>query len=206
MKPLTTLLWALALLWIAAAEAADGSGTGVVKGVVTLASKPTADAVVSIEGISKAQIKSQMAHTKPQKRVIDQRDLKFIPTVIAIMAGETVDFPNNDKTWHNVYSKGGANDFDLGLYAAGKTRSRKFDKPGVDRILCNAHPNMEAFVVVKDHPFFATTDRRGNYEIKNVPLGKVSVEIWHPGFGVRTDTIEIVRNGQVFALNIDLKQ
>jgi hypothetical protein len=122
------------------------------------------------------------------------------------MAGDTVDFPNNDKTWHNVYSKGGANDFDLGLYAAGKTRSQKFVKPGVDRILCNAHPNMEAFVVVKEHPFFSATDRRGNYEIKNVPLGKLAVEIWHPGFPTQRDTVEIVRDGQVFALNIDLKK
>ncbi|MGZ8499198.1 MAG: cupredoxin domain-containing protein, partial [Candidatus Binatia bacterium] len=173
---------------------------------ITVGGKPAPDAVVSIEGLAPDQIKTQMAHTKPQKRIIDQRNLKFIPTVVAIMAGETVDFPNNDKTWHNVYSKGGANDFDLGLYAAGKTRSKKFDKPGVSRILCNAHPNMEAFVVVKDHPGFSTTDSRGNYEIKNVPLGKVRVEIWYPNLEVRSDNIEIVRDGEVFALSVDLKK
>lgn len=190
----------------AAVRAADASGYGIVKGTITVGGKPAPDAVVSIEGLSPDQIKNQMAHTKPQKKVIDQRNLKFIPTVVAIMAGETVDFPNNDKTWHNVYSKGGANDFDLGLYASGKTRSKKFAKPGVSRILCNAHPNMEAFVVVKDHPFFSTTDSRGNYEIKNVPLGKVRVEIWYPNFEVRSDNIEIVRDGQVFALSVDLKK
>ena len=65
---------------------------------------------------------------------MDQRNLTFIPAVVAIMVGGTVEFPNNDKAWHNVYSKGGANDFDLGLYAPGKTRSKKFDKPGVSRI------------------------------------------------------------------------
>ena len=122
------------------------------------------------------------------------------------MAGETVDFPNNDKSWHNVYSKGGANDFDLGLYSSGKTRSKKFDKAGVSRILCNAHPNMEAFVVVKDHPFFSSTDSRGNYEIKNVPLGKLRVEIWHPNLDVRSDTVPLVSDGEVFALNVDLKK
>ncbi|MEO6163448.1 MAG: plastocyanin/azurin family copper-binding protein [Candidatus Binatia bacterium] len=189
-----------------AVRAADASGFGIVKGTITVGGKPAPDAVVSIEGLSPDQIKTQMAHTKPQKKVIDQRNLKFIPTVVAIMAGETVDFPNNDKTWHNVYSKGGANDFDLGLYASGKTRSKKFDKPGVSRILCNAHPNMEAFVVVKDHPFFSTTDSLGNYEIKNVPLGKVRVEIWYPNLEVRSDNIEIVRDGQVFALSVDLKK
>jgi hypothetical protein len=147
-----------------------------------------------------------MSLVKPQKKIMDQQNLKFIPTVLALMVGETVEFPNNDKAWHNVYSKKGANDFDLGLYAPGKTRSKKFDKPGVSRILCNAHPNMEGFIVVKDHPVFSTTDTRGNYEIKNVPLGKVRVEIWYPSLEVRSETVEIVRDGEVFALNVDLKK
>jgi len=189
-----------------AVRAADAAGFGIVKGTITIGGKPAPDAVVSIEGLSQEQIKTQMARTKPQKKIIDQRNVKFIPTVVAIVVGETVDFPNNDKSWHNVYSKGGANDFDLGLYPPGKTRSKKFDKPGVSRILCNAHPNMEAFVVVKDHRFFSTADSRGNYEIKNVPLGKVRVEIWHPNLEVRSESIEIVRDGEVFALNVDLKK
>ena len=207
MKSLISWLIAGILISLpAAVRAADATGFGIVKGTITIGGKPANDAVVSIEDLSKDQIKSGVTHIKPTKRIIDQRNLKFIPTVVAIMAGETVDFSNNDKTWHNVYSKGGANDFDLGLYASAKTRSKKFDKAGVSRILCNAHPNMEAFVVVKDHPFFSTTDSRGNYEIKNVPLGKVRVEIWHPNFDVRSDNIEIVRDGQVFALNVDLKK
>ena len=207
MKSLMSWLLVGALIGLpSAVRAADASGIGIVKGTITVGGKPAPDAVVSIEGLAQDQIKSQMLHTKPQKKIIDQRNLKFIPTVVAIMAGETVDFPNNDKTWHNVYSKGGANDFDLGLYASGKTRSKKFDKPGVARILCNAHPNMEAFVVVKDHPGFSTTDSRGNYEIKNVPLGKVRVEIWYPNLEVRSDNIEIVRDGEVFALSVDLKK
>lgn len=207
MKSLISWLLAGMLVSLpAAVRAADATGFGIVKGTITIGGKPAKDAVVSIEDLSKDQIKFAVAHIKPAKKIIDQRNLKFIPTVVAIMAGETVDFPNNDKTWHNVYSKGGANDFDLGLYASGKTRSKKFDKAGVSRILCNAHPNMEAFVVVKDHPFFSTADSRGNYEIKNVPLGKMRVEIWHPNFDVRSDNIEIVRDGQVFALNVDLKK
>jgi hypothetical protein len=112
----------------------------------------------------------------------------------------------HSKSWHNVYSKGGANDFDLGLYPPGKSRSKKFDKPGVSRVLCNAHPNMEAFIVVKDHPFFSTTDSRGNYEIKDAPLGKLRVEIWSPNLDVRRDSVEIVRDGEVFALSVELKK
>jgi plastocyanin len=189
-----------------AVRAADAAGVGIVKGTITIAGKPATNAVVSIEGFSKEQIKAQTSVVKPQKTIMDQRNLTFIPTVVALMVGGTVDFPNNDKSWHNVYSKGGANDFDLGLYAPGKTRSKKFDKPGVSRILCNAHPNMEGFIVVKDHPFFSTTDSRGNYEVKNVPVGKVRVEIWYPNLDVRSETVEIVRDGEVFALNVDLKK
>jgi plastocyanin len=185
---------------------ADPSGAGIVKGSITIGGKPATGAVVSIEGLSKEQLKTQMSLHKPQKRMIDQRNLKFIPTVVAVMVGESVDFPNNDKSWHNVYSKGGANDFDLGLYPPGKTRSKKFDKPGVSRILCNAHPDMEAFVVVKDHPFFSVTDNRGNYQIENVPLGKVRVQTWYPNLEVRSETVEIVRDGEVFALNVELKK
>ena len=185
---------------------ADDGGVGIIKGTVTIGGKPASGAVVSIEGLSKEQLKHQMSLHKPQKGMIDQRNLKFIPTVVAIMVGETVDFPNHDKTWHNVYSKGGANDFDLGLYSPGKTRTQKFARPGVSRILCNAHPDMEAFVVVKDHPFFSVTDNRGNYQIENIPLGRVRVQTWYPNLEIRSEPVEIVRDGEVFALNVELKK
>jgi plastocyanin len=195
-------LGGLLLSLFAVLPAARADGVGVVKGTITIGGKPVGDAVVSIEelpaGIAKAGA--------PQKKVIDQRNMKFIPTVVAIRVGDSVEFPNHDKVWHNVYSKGGANDFDLGLYPPGKTRSQTFNKPGVSRILCNAHPQMEAFVVVKTHPFFSTTDSRGNYEIKNVPLGKVRVEVWAPNQETKSANIEIVRSGEVIAVDFDLKK
>jgi plastocyanin len=205
MKRLTMWIFVGLLLGFSPAVlAADGAG--IIKGTITIGGKPATDAVISIDGLSKEQVKPQVSLTKPQKRIMDQRNMKFIPTVVAIGVGETVDFPNNDKSWHNVYSKGGANDFDLGLYAPGKTRSKKFGKTGVSRILCNAHPNMEGFIVVKDHPVFSITDSRGNYEIKNVPVGKVRVEIWYPGLDPKSESIEIVRAGEVYPLNVDLKK
>ena len=92
--------------------------------------------------------------------MVDQREIKFIPRVLPVLAGTTVSFPNNDTTWHNVYSKADAKEFDLGLYPAGETRSVTFDKPGIVRILCNVHPNMEAFIVVMEHRYFSTLDKR----------------------------------------------
>ena len=196
-----------ALLFSTAASGADvAAKVGIVKGTVTIAGKPTSDVVVSVEGVPQAKLETRNAKLKTPKAVMDQRDLKFIPTTLAVVVGSSVEFPNHDKSWHNVYSKGGAKDFDLGLYAPGKSRSVTFDKPGVDRILCNAHPNMEAFIVVKEHPFFATADMKGNYRIDAIPLGKYRITVWHPELGTTEAGVELVREGQVSAIDFDLKK
>jgi plastocyanin len=185
------------------ATVADRSG--VVKGRITIAGKPTADAVVSIEGIAAERVKARSAAFS-RKAVLDQREMKFTPHVLPVLVGTTVDFPNNDKNWHNVYSKSEAKEFDVGLYAPGKSRSAKFDKPGVVRILCNVHPAMEAFIVVKEHPYFAAADKQGNYRIDAVPLGKYRVQVWHPQMGTSETGVEIVRDGEVLDISFDLKK
>jgi plastocyanin len=205
MKPVAQWI-TIVLVIVSSIPWAWADGAGVIKGTITINGKPTSGAVVSIEGLPKDATEAQTAVTRPQKKIIDQQNLKFSPTVVAVRVGDTVEFPNHDKVWHNVYSKGGANDFDLGLYAPNSSRSKKFENAGISRILCNAHPDMEAFVVVKDHPLFSTSDSRGNYEIKNVPLGKLRVEIWYPNLGVRSEPVPLVRDGEVFDLNVDLKK
>jgi plastocyanin len=177
-----------------------------VKGTVTLAGKPTADVVVSLEGVAPEVIKRQISAGGARKAVLDQRNMKFIPFVLPVLVGTTVNFPNNDKSWHNVYSKSDAKKFDLGLYAPGKSRSVTFDKPGVVRVLCNVHPSMEAFIVVKEHPYFAAPDQSGNYRLDNVPIGKYRLQAWHPQFGTTEYGVEIVREGEVVDVNFDLKK
>ena len=179
--------------------------SGIVKGSITIGGKPAPDAVISIEGIPRELAKE---NPKPatKRGVVDQRELKFIPRVLPVLVGTTVDFPNNDKTFHNVFSTAEAKKFDLGLYPSGEKRSATFDKPGVVKILCNVHPNMEAHVVVKEHPYFAATDKRGSYQITNVPLGKYRIEVWHPELGTRALPFELVREGQVLAIDVDLKK
>jgi plastocyanin len=201
-----TLILSL-LLFSTVALAEEGSAqTGIVKGTITIAGKPTSDVVVSIEGVRPETFKAQLAAMKSKKAMIDQKEQKFIPTTLAVVIGTTVEFPNHDKVWHNVYSKGGVKNFDLGLYPAGQSRSVTFDKPGIDRVLCNAHPNMEAFIVVKEHPFFSTADSRGNYRIDGIPLGSYRVTVWHPELGVTDAGVELVRDGQVSDINFDLKK
>jgi plastocyanin len=208
MIPRNVQVFALVPLLLAAqvhgAEIATKSG--IIKGTVTVAGKPTTDVVVSLEGISADTAKAQISAAKPKKAVMDQRENKFIPHVLPVMVGTTVEFPNHDTGWHNVYSKGGAKDFDLGLYPPEKTRSTTFEKPGVARILCNAHPNMEAFIVVKEHPFFSGADKAGNYRLDGVPLGKYRIQVWHPQFGTTDAGVELVRAGEVLAVNFDLKK
>jgi plastocyanin len=180
--------------------------TGIIKGTVTIEGKPTQDVVVSVVGLPAAQAKALLAEMKPKKAVMEQRNLKFSPHVLAVAAGSTVDFPNHDTAWHNVYSKGGVKDFDLGLYPPGKSRSVTFDKPGVVRVLCNVHPNMEAFIVVTESPFFSGADSRGNYRINGLPLGKYRIQVWHPQLGTTEAGAELVREGEVLELNFDLKK
>ena len=207
MKNLTTWILLGALLGFPATGlAAERGGVGIVKGAVMNGGKPATEAVVRVEGVPAEQAKTQMANAKAKKAVMDQRNMKFVPTVLAIVVGATVDFPNSDTSWHNVFSKGGAKDFDLGLYPPGKSGSVTFEKPGVDRILCNAHPKMEAFVVVKEHPFFSVADKGGNYRIDGIPLGKYRVTVWHPELGTTEAGVELVRDGQVSDINFDLKK
>lgn len=185
------------------AIAAEPAKSGVIKGSITIGGRPAPDAVIALEGAPAAN--RDPASTGKAKAVIDQKDLKFIPRVIAVAAGTTVDFPNSDKTFHNVFSKSEAKKFDLGLYPSGQTRSVTFDKPGVVKILCNAHPNMEAYVVVKSHPYFTVGDARGNYTLKGAPLGKYRIEVWHPQYGTKTVPVELVRDGEILAVDFELK-
>lgn len=118
---------------------------------------------------------------EPVAAQLDQRRETFVPSVLAIMAGTIVDFPNNDATYHNVFSLSRAKRFDLGRYAQGKSKSVRFDRPGIVRVFCDIHSHMSAYVLVFSHPYFATTDADGRYRIEHVPTGTYTVLAWHDG-------------------------
>ena len=112
---------------------------------------------------------------------MDQRNETFLPRLLAVQTGTTVDFPNSDSTYHNVFSLSRARRFDLGRYAAGKTKSVRFDRPGVVRVFCDIHSHMSAFIVVFNHPYFRVTDADGRFRIDNVPPGTYTVIGWYEG-------------------------
>lgn len=113
--------------------------------------------------------------------VLDQRDQAFLPYVLAVTVGTTVEFPNNDTTFHNVFSLSKARRFDLGRYPRGQKRSVRFDRPGIVRVFCEIHSHMNAFVLVFAHPYFATTDADGRYRIERVPPGAYQLSVWNDG-------------------------
>ena len=113
--------------------------------------------------------------------VLDQRNLTFIPHVLIVRVGSTVNFPNNDRVFHNVFSYRDGKRFDLGTYPVGALRQVVFDQPGLSRIFCNIHPGMAAFVMTVDTPFFAHADGNGAFTIRHVPAGRYTYHAWRPG-------------------------
>lgn len=107
------------------------------------------------------------------------RKKEFVPRVLAVPAGSTVWFPNEDPILHNVFSVSGENRFDLGLYRNGPGKSWTFKKPGVVRVFCNVHHSMVAYVAVLDSPYFALADAAGKFTLKGVPDGPGTLEVWH---------------------------
>jgi plastocyanin len=115
---------------------------------------------------------------RPGRVKMDQRGQQFIPRVLAITAGTTVDFPNSDTTFHNAFSLAPTGAFDLGRYRPGRTKSFRFDRPGIVPVSCDIHSHMSAYILVFIHPFFAVTDDEGRYSIAGVPGGTYTLTVW----------------------------
>jgi plastocyanin len=110
---------------------------------------------------------------------IAQKNKRFEPRFQVVPAGSLVDFPNLDPFFHNVFSLYDGKRFDLGLYEAGTSRTVPFTTPGIYYIFCNIHPDMSAVVVVVDTPYFATTNRAGEFTVPDVPPGRYALSVWH---------------------------
>lgn len=135
-------------------------------------------AVVSLKPVGGAAPQAQRGPVRPRYQML-QHHKHFEPHLLAIPVGTMVEFPNLDPFFHNVFSMFDGNRFDLGLYESGKSHTVTFSKPGISYIFCNIHPEMSAVVVVLDTPYFAVSDRAGEFSIANVASGTYLLSVWH---------------------------
>ncbi|MFM8619236.1 MAG: carboxypeptidase regulatory-like domain-containing protein [Opitutaceae bacterium] len=132
------------------------------------------DFVVSIEGPPPAGVPGA---TIPA--VVTQKGAVFSPRILPVMVGTTVEWPNDDDIFHNVFSISETKEFDLGLYKNPEKRRVTFNRAGRVDVLCSIHTQMSAVVLVLENPFFAKSDEQGNYAIKGLPAGEYTVRAWH---------------------------
>ncbi len=116
-----------------------------------------------------------------EQAVLDQRQETFVPYVLPVLVGTTVSFPNSDPFFHNVFSLSKTARFDLGRYPMGRSKSVRFDHPGIVRVFCEIHSHMSAFILVLSHRYFAATGIDGRYRIERVPPGEYDVVVWTDG-------------------------
>ena len=154
--------------------------------------------VTGMKGKSVVYVDAIAGKTFPAPKdhpVIDQKGLVFVPHIVVVQQGTTVEFLNSDNVQHNVFwtaisgdKKAGHN---LGTWPKGEKRPFTFDKPGVVPLLCNVHPEMSGYVVVTPTPYFAVTDKDGNFEIKNIPAGKYTLKTWSEDGKPTTQAVDV---------------
>lgn len=151
--------------------------------------------------------------------VMDQRNLAFIPHILPILAGATVQFPNNDQVNHNVFSLSRAKKFNLGSYSSGESKSVTFGRPGAVQLRCDVHAEMAAYIMVMKNPYFAVTNDQGRFIIPDskhiqrysgdgltdIPPGKYVLKTWHEKLKSHRQIIELPETGEV-AVQLNLSR
>lgn len=142
--------------------------------VSSIEGQPLENAVVEI------YYDTAVAINQPQEQNVYQRDAAFYPKVLTVPTGSYVAFPNQDTTRHHVYSFSPAKTFDLNLYLKETPPPVHFDQPGIVVLGCNIHDHMQAFIVVSDAHYTATTKADGTLNLANLPPGQHRIRVWHP--------------------------
>jgi len=166
------LLLALQVLAVALpAAAGDLHGKITCKGA-----RDCSGAVVYVGAIAGKTFPAPKEHA-----TMDQKSMVFVPHVLPVLVGTTVDFLNSDAVLHNVYTPDAcAEKFNLGTWPQGQIKSYTFNKECAAVLLCKVHPEMEAYVVAVPTPYFASVKADGTYQVANVPDGSYTVKVWHP--------------------------
>ena len=134
---------------------------------------------------------------------IAQEDTAFVPGLVVIPVGATVEFPNHDPFFHNVFSYSSPARFDLGRYPQGESKIVRFDEPGLVKVYCEVHEFMRAAILVTENPFFSLVDDGGSFSIQGVPAGSYELYVWHADVGGKQLQV-VVRAGVTTRLTVDL--
>ena len=220
---LALLLWLLPDLVLA--ETDSSAATGSIQGEIRITSKLTAQrmrfrlypgfkpiAPPTLEEKRADEWQNIVVFLKPspsltkatgdtQKYQMLQLGETFIPHVLPIVKGSTVDFPNRDPIFHNVFSLSGTESFDLGRYPKGDSRSVTFNQAGIVPVFCHLHSDMSAIIMVLENPFFVVPDPDGHYRIKNIPPGNYTLVAWHERSEQIEQQVDVIA-GQVIELDI----
>jgi plastocyanin len=158
------------------------------------------DAVIYIESLP-AEVNDRLPAptARPQ---LAQQGQSFMPRVIAVPAGGSVEFPNLDPIYHSVFSVSPTRRFDLGRYGRGRSKSVQFNKPGLVNVYCDIHSNMEGFILVTPNRALARPDASGSYALPDLPPGRYSLRAWHPDMTPIQREVSVPEEGGV---DVDLR-
>jgi plastocyanin len=180
----------------AAAGSVNGTVTVLVKG------KPKANKQGVVVYLEKVPGKPP---TPKDHAVIRQREKQFHPPVTIVVKGTTIDFPNEDKIFHNVFSISRPARFDLGLYKSGAVKSVEFKRAGTVDVYCNIHPEMVAKVKVLDNAYYTITGASGAFRIENVPAGEYPIVAWLPTGDQATGKV-VVKAGEAAEIRLEVTE
>lgn len=178
------------------------SYAGDIKGKVTAQGMKSAENIaVYVDAIPGKDFPAPAQH-----EVMDQKSLKFVPHVLVVLKGSTVDFLNSDAVGHNVYwpSISGNKKLahNLGTWPQGQKKSFQFNDLGVASLLCNVHPEMSGYVVIAATPYFGVTDKEGNFDIKDVPPGHYNLVAWSEEGKPTTQPVDVAAGAVTVQLTV----
>jgi len=162
---------------------------------------------IGIEGTTLQDVRPLIVHLEPVSApaaprpteipVMRQSQAQFSPSLLVVSEGQKVEMRNDDSIYHNVFSYSLPNDFDLGVYPQGESRTVGLDHPGLVRIFCSIHESMSATVLVAASPFYAQVPANGRFRIPDVPAGKYRLHLWSPVLPAQSSSVEIPAAGSV---------
>src|SRR5580698_4314677 len=157
----------------------------------------------TIIGKVHAEGKAGAAAEKPLQVVtvkqVSQKKAMFTPHVLPVLKGTTVEWPNNDDIYHNVFSYSDPCPFDLGLYKSPDVGKVTFTNAGRVDVFCSIHSSMSCVVLVLENPYFASSNEKGDYVIPNVPAGTYKLKAWHERMPPQVREITVPESGDVKA-------